>query len=130
MKHSLSPASFTRMSSLGIASFLLLKKKNGEQYGLNKFHFKYIEWVSVHLYPGGIFIPLARKVTACHEARSLTTIPLVVFDHGVSSLFRRSYLTRLKMIHIHYTYHSFIPPRPRDWPFRFFLTELTYLTYL
>jgi len=49
--------------------------------GLPSFTF-HTEWVSVHLYPEGIFILKCQEVIACHEYTNLTTIPFVVFDYG------------------------------------------------
>ena len=83
--------------------------------GLPSFAFN-TEWVSVHLYPEGIVYSFNRIITAYLGYTNQIATPFAVFDYSPYALLTTqnklsllgcSKVTRLTMIHLRYTYHSF-----------------------
>ena len=118
--------------------------------GLLSFAFN-TEWVSVHLYPEGIVYSFNRIITAYLGYTNQIVTPFAVFDYSPYALLTTqnklsllgcSKVTRLTMIHLRYTYHSFLANPPERFTnsvcsfppqktssFRFFLTDAAYFTY-
>ena len=103
----------------------------------------YTEWVSVHHYPEGIFIPLC-----CHYGKQLramtsrgwhlyplpflsTVVLAVIQEQSKVSLFHRSKLTGLKVIHItlRIPFFPFLLPQKTS-SFNIVLTDVVYLALL
>ena len=83
---SLFPASFTNISI--VRNYFLPTPKKEKDIGLPSFAFN-TEWVSVHLYPEGIFSPIAQTVTTYLGSTNQITLPFVVFDYSPYALSTR-----------------------------------------
>ena len=133
------PASFTSTATIGSYLRLTPKKKESDT-GLPSSALR-TKWFSVHLYPEGIFIlkvftfrkqlrVLGKRAEQLYPLSFLTTaIIFSIQQRQKISLFCRSKVTRLKVIHISYTYHSFLFLSPQKTSsFSFDLAVATYPT--